>query len=178
MELWLVFALQDCVTIEGPDTVVLKPPRSCQSSRQSDKSLPQTAQRFSFTQVELLLFFVFWVLLSSTICILVGSPLISIFGAGRCLVQMQVKRKCLTVLCEVWSEMSLTVETVLYLLMESPMLEKHSPSWVSTNLILQLEMLHTKLFVVQHCHAIRINKSSISLLKASEQQTENRISEM
>eukprot|EP00066_Takifugu_rubripes_P024303 XP_011613569.1 PREDICTED: kinesin-like protein KIF20A isoform X1 [Takifugu rubripes] len=42
---------QDCVTIEGPDTVVLKPPRSCQSSRQSDKSLPQTAQRFSFTQV-------------------------------------------------------------------------------------------------------------------------------
>ncbi|XP_026033542.1 kinesin-like protein KIF20A isoform X3 [Astatotilapia calliptera] len=42
---------QDCVTIEGPDTVVLKPPRSCQSNRQSDKSLPQTAQRFTFTQV-------------------------------------------------------------------------------------------------------------------------------
>ncbi|XP_060951485.1 kinesin-like protein KIF20B [Limanda limanda] len=37
---------QECVTIEGPDTVVLKAPRSCQS-----KSLPQTAQRFSFTQV-------------------------------------------------------------------------------------------------------------------------------
>nr|XP_046232599.1 kinesin-like protein KIF20A isoform X2 [Scatophagus argus] len=37
---------QDCVTIEGPDTVVLKAPRSCQS-----KSLPQTAQRFTFTQV-------------------------------------------------------------------------------------------------------------------------------
>lgn len=54
MVLSLVFAPQDCVTIEGPDTVVLKPPRSCQSSRQSDKSLPQTAQRFSFTQVELL----------------------------------------------------------------------------------------------------------------------------
>uniref|UniRef100_A0A3B4GJK0 Kinesin motor domain-containing protein n=1 Tax=Pundamilia nyererei TaxID=303518 RepID=A0A3B4GJK0_9CICH len=42
---------EDCVTIEGPDTVVLKPPRSCQSNRQSDKSLPQTAQRFTFTQV-------------------------------------------------------------------------------------------------------------------------------
>nr|XP_024655353.1 kinesin-like protein KIF20B [Maylandia zebra] len=42
---------QDCVTIEGPDTVILKPPRSCQSNRQSDKSLPQTAQRFTFTQV-------------------------------------------------------------------------------------------------------------------------------
>ncbi|XP_035764687.1 kinesin-like protein KIF20B [Neolamprologus brichardi] len=42
---------RDCVTIEGPDTVVLKPPRSCQSNRQSDKSLPQTAQRFTFTQV-------------------------------------------------------------------------------------------------------------------------------
>ncbi|XP_031168056.1 kinesin-like protein KIF20A [Sander lucioperca] len=42
---------QDCVTIEGPDTVVLKAPRSCQSNRQSDKSLPQTAQRFTFTQV-------------------------------------------------------------------------------------------------------------------------------
>ncbi|XP_049418949.1 kinesin-like protein KIF20B [Epinephelus fuscoguttatus] len=42
---------QDCVTIEGPDTVVLKAPRSCQSNRQSEKSLPQTAQRFTFTQV-------------------------------------------------------------------------------------------------------------------------------
>ncbi|XP_059180022.1 kinesin-like protein KIF20B [Centropristis striata] len=42
---------QECVTIEGPDTVVLKAPRSCQSNRQSDKSLPQTAQRFTFTQV-------------------------------------------------------------------------------------------------------------------------------
>lgn len=132
MVLRLVFAPQDCVTVEGPDTVVLKPPRICQSSRQSDKSLPQTAQRFSFTQVELLLFFVLWVLLSSTICVLVGSSLISVVGAGRCLVQMQVKRKCLTVLCEVWFEMSLTVETVLYSLMESPMLEKHSPSWVRT----------------------------------------------
>ncbi|KAM8837104.1 uncharacterized protein AB9W97_002464 isoform 2-T3 [Spinachia spinachia] len=42
---------QDCVTIEGPDTVVLTAPRSYQSNRQSDKSLPQTAQRFTFTQV-------------------------------------------------------------------------------------------------------------------------------
>ncbi|XP_070783499.1 kinesin-like protein KIF20A [Enoplosus armatus] len=42
---------QECVTIEGPDTVVLKAPRSCQSNRQNDKSLPQTAQRFTFTQV-------------------------------------------------------------------------------------------------------------------------------
>uniref|UniRef100_A0A665VM47 Kinesin motor domain-containing protein n=1 Tax=Echeneis naucrates TaxID=173247 RepID=A0A665VM47_ECHNA len=42
---------QECVTIEGPDTVVLKAPRSCHSIRQSEKSLPQTAQRFSFTQV-------------------------------------------------------------------------------------------------------------------------------
>ncbi|XP_038591640.1 LOW QUALITY PROTEIN: kinesin-like protein KIF20A [Micropterus salmoides] len=42
---------QGCVTIEGPDTVVLKAPRSCQSNRQNEKSLPQTAQRFTFTQV-------------------------------------------------------------------------------------------------------------------------------
>ncbi|XP_068585465.1 kinesin-like protein KIF20B isoform X2 [Cebidichthys violaceus] len=42
---------QDCVTIEGPDTVVLTAPRTCPSNRQSDKSLPQTAQRFTFTQV-------------------------------------------------------------------------------------------------------------------------------
>ncbi|XP_054622933.1 kinesin-like protein KIF20B isoform X2 [Dunckerocampus dactyliophorus] len=42
---------QDCVTIEGPDTVVLKAPRSSQSNRQGDKLLPQTAQRFTFTQV-------------------------------------------------------------------------------------------------------------------------------
>ncbi|KAI3365136.1 hypothetical protein L3Q82_010104 [Scortum barcoo] len=40
-----------CVTVEGPDTVVLKAPRSCQSNRQSEKPLPQTAQRFTFTQV-------------------------------------------------------------------------------------------------------------------------------
>ncbi|XP_040922509.1 kinesin-like protein KIF20A isoform X3 [Toxotes jaculatrix] len=42
---------QECVTIEGPDTVVLKAPRNCQSNRQNEKSLPQTAQRFTFTQV-------------------------------------------------------------------------------------------------------------------------------
>ncbi|XP_061562798.1 kinesin-like protein KIF20B isoform X2 [Phycodurus eques] len=38
---------QDCVAIEGPHTVVLKAPRS----RQADKIPPQTAQRFTFTQV-------------------------------------------------------------------------------------------------------------------------------
>ncbi|KAK1882018.1 Kinesin-like protein KIF20B [Dissostichus eleginoides] len=38
--------LRECVSIEGPDTVVLRAPRTCQS-----KSLPQTAQRFTFTQV-------------------------------------------------------------------------------------------------------------------------------
>ncbi|XP_061665835.1 kinesin-like protein KIF20B [Syngnathoides biaculeatus] len=37
---------QDCVAVEGPHTVVLKVPRS----RQADK-VPQTAQRFTFTQV-------------------------------------------------------------------------------------------------------------------------------
>ncbi|KAM3860041.1 uncharacterized protein kif20bb [Diretmus argenteus] len=38
--------LQECVSVEG-DTVVLKAPRS----ERSEKSLPQTAQRFTFTQV-------------------------------------------------------------------------------------------------------------------------------
>uniref|UniRef100_A0A3Q2Q0N8 Kinesin-like protein n=1 Tax=Fundulus heteroclitus TaxID=8078 RepID=A0A3Q2Q0N8_FUNHE len=42
---------QDCVTIEGPNTVVLRAPRICQPNRHSDKSLPQTAQKFTFTQV-------------------------------------------------------------------------------------------------------------------------------
>uniref|UniRef100_A0A3Q2DP37 Kinesin-like protein KIF20A n=1 Tax=Cyprinodon variegatus TaxID=28743 RepID=A0A3Q2DP37_CYPVA len=42
---------QDCVSMEGSNTVVLKAPRSCQPSRQGDRSLPQTAQRFTFTQV-------------------------------------------------------------------------------------------------------------------------------
>ncbi|XP_055360201.1 kinesin-like protein KIF20A isoform X2 [Betta splendens] len=42
---------QGCVSIEGPDTVVLRAPRISQSNRQCEKSLPQTAQRFSFTQV-------------------------------------------------------------------------------------------------------------------------------
>ncbi|KAM7408270.1 hypothetical protein PAMA_002125 [Pampus argenteus] len=43
---------QDCVTIESPDTVLLKPPSSSLSARLStDKSLPQTGQRFQFSQV-------------------------------------------------------------------------------------------------------------------------------
>ncbi|XP_071394761.1 kinesin-like protein KIF20B [Centroberyx affinis] len=42
---------QDCVTIEPPDTVLLKPPSSSLSARLSDKPLPQTGQRFQFSQV-------------------------------------------------------------------------------------------------------------------------------
>ncbi|XP_077960909.1 kinesin-like protein KIF20B isoform X5 [Gasterosteus aculeatus] len=43
---------QDCVTIESPDTVLLRPPRLSLSARLSaDKSLPQTGQRFQFSQV-------------------------------------------------------------------------------------------------------------------------------
>ncbi|XP_039640640.1 kinesin-like protein KIF20B [Perca fluviatilis] len=43
---------QDCVTIESPETVLLKPPRLSLSARLStDKSLPQTGQRFQFSQV-------------------------------------------------------------------------------------------------------------------------------
>ncbi|XP_032397384.1 kinesin-like protein KIF20B isoform X2 [Etheostoma spectabile] len=43
---------QDCVTIESPDTVLLKPPCLSLSARlSSDKSLPQTGQRFQFSQV-------------------------------------------------------------------------------------------------------------------------------
>ncbi|KAM4715918.1 kinesin-like protein KIF20B isoform 2-T3 [Anableps anableps] len=42
---------QDCVNIEGSNTVVFKAPRFCQLSRQGDKSFLQTAQRFTFTQV-------------------------------------------------------------------------------------------------------------------------------
>ncbi|XP_059915754.1 kinesin-like protein KIF20B isoform X2 [Gadus macrocephalus] len=40
---------QDCVTMESPETVLLKPPRN--SSRLSDKSVPQTGQRFHFSKV-------------------------------------------------------------------------------------------------------------------------------
>ncbi|XP_026212044.1 kinesin-like protein KIF20B isoform X2 [Anabas testudineus] len=43
---------QDCVIIEPPDTVLLKPPALSLSVRLStDKSLPQTGQRFQFSQV-------------------------------------------------------------------------------------------------------------------------------
>ncbi|GAA6235615.1 kinesin-like protein KIF20B [Lates japonicus] len=43
---------QDCVAIEPPDTVLLKPPSLSLSARLStDKSLPQTGQRFQFSQV-------------------------------------------------------------------------------------------------------------------------------
>ncbi|XP_066526924.1 kinesin-like protein KIF20B isoform X2 [Hoplias malabaricus] len=42
---------QDCVTIHPPDTVLLKAPRSSLSTRLSEKSAPQTAQRFQFSQV-------------------------------------------------------------------------------------------------------------------------------
>ncbi|XP_047232878.1 kinesin-like protein KIF20A isoform X2 [Girardinichthys multiradiatus] len=44
-------ASQDCVTMDGSNTVVLKAPRIGQPNRQGDKSFPQTAQRFTFTQV-------------------------------------------------------------------------------------------------------------------------------
>ncbi|CAL8370437.1 unnamed protein product [Boreogadus saida] len=40
---------QDCVTMESPETVLLKPPRN--SFRLSDKSVPQTGQRFHFSKV-------------------------------------------------------------------------------------------------------------------------------
>ncbi|KAM3605690.1 uncharacterized protein V6R79_003069 [Siganus canaliculatus] len=43
---------QDCVTIEPPDTVLLKPPSLSLSSRLSaDRSFTQTGQRFQFSQV-------------------------------------------------------------------------------------------------------------------------------
>ncbi|XP_042161713.1 kinesin-like protein KIF20B isoform X7 [Oncorhynchus tshawytscha] len=42
---------QDCVAIEPPDKVLLKAPRTSLSARLSDKSVPQTAQRFQFSQV-------------------------------------------------------------------------------------------------------------------------------
>ncbi|XP_047191048.1 kinesin-like protein KIF20B isoform X2 [Scophthalmus maximus] len=43
---------QDCVSMEPPDTVLLKPPCSSLSARLSaDRSLPQTGQRFQFSQV-------------------------------------------------------------------------------------------------------------------------------
>uniref|UniRef100_A0A3B4TKT5 Kinesin family member 20Ba n=1 Tax=Seriola dumerili TaxID=41447 RepID=A0A3B4TKT5_SERDU len=43
---------QDCVAIEPPDTVLLKPPSLSLSARLStDRSLPQTGQRFQFSQV-------------------------------------------------------------------------------------------------------------------------------
>ncbi|XP_055083322.1 kinesin-like protein KIF20B [Periophthalmus magnuspinnatus] len=46
---------QDCVTIESTDTVLVKPPVSCQAVRQStagtERPLLQTGQRFQFSQV-------------------------------------------------------------------------------------------------------------------------------
>nr|XP_057918684.1 kinesin-like protein KIF20B isoform X3 [Doryrhamphus excisus] len=43
---------QDCVSMDPPDTVLLRPPSAALSGRLSaDKSLPYTAQRFQFSQV-------------------------------------------------------------------------------------------------------------------------------
>ncbi|XP_048843736.1 kinesin-like protein KIF20B [Brienomyrus brachyistius] len=42
---------QECVKIELPDTVLYKAPRPSLSTRLSDKSVSQTAQRFQFSQV-------------------------------------------------------------------------------------------------------------------------------
>ncbi|XP_056153587.1 kinesin-like protein KIF20B [Lampris incognitus] len=42
---------QDCVTVEGSDTVILKAPRHSQPKPQNEKPLPQTVQKFTFTQV-------------------------------------------------------------------------------------------------------------------------------
>ncbi|XP_046710696.1 kinesin-like protein KIF20B isoform X1 [Silurus meridionalis] len=42
---------QDCVSVEPPDTVVLKAPRLSLTARQSEKLGPQLAQRFQFSKV-------------------------------------------------------------------------------------------------------------------------------
>ncbi|CAJ1066835.1 LOW QUALITY PROTEIN: kinesin-like protein KIF20B [Xyrichtys novacula] len=42
---------QDCITIDPPDTVLLRPPSLSLSARLSTVSLPQTGQRFQFSQV-------------------------------------------------------------------------------------------------------------------------------
>ncbi|XP_072524163.1 kinesin-like protein KIF20B [Salminus brasiliensis] len=42
---------QDCISIESPDTVVLKAPRTSLTARQSEKLGPQVAQRFQFSKV-------------------------------------------------------------------------------------------------------------------------------
>ncbi|KAI4892352.1 hypothetical protein NFI96_018664 [Prochilodus magdalenae] len=44
-------ASQDCISVESPDTVVLKAPRSSLTARQSEKLGPGIAQRFQFSQV-------------------------------------------------------------------------------------------------------------------------------
>ncbi|KAL7857127.1 hypothetical protein SRHO_G00160260 [Serrasalmus rhombeus] len=42
---------QDCISVNSPDTVVLKAPRTSLTARQSEKLGPQVAQRFQFSKV-------------------------------------------------------------------------------------------------------------------------------
>ncbi|XP_067285530.1 kinesin-like protein KIF20B [Pseudorasbora parva] len=42
---------QECISIEPPDTVILKAPRASLTARQSERFGPQLAQRFQFSQV-------------------------------------------------------------------------------------------------------------------------------
>ncbi|MEQ2218964.1 hypothetical protein XENOCAPTIV_010609, partial [Xenoophorus captivus] len=94
----------DCVTMEGSNTVVLKAPRTSQPNRQGDKSLPQTAQRFTFTQVPL-------TPLSSWIrkCFVLCCHVVVVF---RCLVLRPVRRPFLRVQFVVWSRMFCREATV------------------------------------------------------------------
>jgi len=125
------FPLQDCVTIEGPDTVVLKAPRSSQSNRQSDKPVPQTAQRFTFTQVPVT---------SPVLTCLCLSRLFQVVVVAlkrafhvvllRCSVRRPGRGRCSRVLFVVWFKMFCREETVWCSPTASPTLGKPSPSWV------------------------------------------------
>lgn len=112
------------MTIEGSNSVVIRAPRFCQPNRQGDKSLPQTAQRFTFTQVPVMVPMQ-WS--QEVFCILN----VVLF---RCLTPKPVRGLCLKVQFVVWSRMLCREETVWCSLMESPMLEKPSPSSVSNRL--------------------------------------------
>lgn len=55
--------------METPDTVLLRAPRTSLSARLSERPVTQTAQKFQFTQVSVILFLCFYSFSSEAHCI-------------------------------------------------------------------------------------------------------------
>lgn len=135
-----VLGFQDCVTIEGLDTVLLRPPSSPAVSARfsTDRALPQAGQRFRFSKVGV--FGWNWMhyiseedFLSGGLKSFIISKTIFFFvwirlSLPRCMVRRRRRENCLTAQWKTWWKMPLKGRALWFLHMESQTLGRPSPS--------------------------------------------------